>query len=84
YSQIGLIILIGIAAKNGILIVEFANQRRDEGLGIAEAVIDAAETRLRPIVMTSIAAAAGSLPLILQQGPGSGSRHTIGVVIFAG
>lgn len=84
YSQIGLIILIGIAAKNGILIVEFANQRRDEGLGIAEAVVEAADTRLRPILMTSIAAAAGSLPLILQQGPGSGSRQTIGVVIFAG
>ena len=84
YSQIGLIILIGVAAKNGILIVEFANQRRDEGLSIVDAVVDAAETRLRPIVMTSIAAAAGALPLILQQGPGSGSRHTIGVVIFAG
>jgi multidrug efflux pump len=84
YSQIGLIILIGIAAKNGILIVEFANQRRDEGLSIVDAVVDAADTRLRPIVMTSIAAAAGAAPLILQQGPGSGSRHTIGVVIFAG
>jgi len=84
YSEIGLIILIGIAAKNGILIVEFANQRRDEGLSIRDAVIDAADTRLRPIVMTSIAAAMGSLPLILQQGPGSGSRHTIGVVIFGG
>ncbi|MFO1012377.1 MAG: efflux RND transporter permease subunit [Caulobacteraceae bacterium] len=84
YSQIGLIILIGIAAKNGILIVEFANQLRDEGLAIREAVIEAATLRLRPIVMTSITAACGSLPLIMQAGPGAGSRQTIGSVIFSG
>jgi multidrug efflux pump len=84
YSQIGLIILIGIAAKNGILIVEFANQLRDQGRSVIEAVIEAAGVRLRPIVMTSIAAAFGALPLILANGPGAGSRKTIGVVIFTG
>ncbi len=84
YSEIGLIILIGIAAKNGILIVEFANQLRDEGMSIHDAVIEAATLRLRPIVMTSISAAMGSLPLILASGPGAGSRSTIGVVIFTG
>jgi multidrug efflux pump len=84
YSQIGLIILVGIAAKNGILIVEFANQLRDEGRPIREAVIEAAALRLRPIIMTSIAAAFGALPLILAAGPGAGSRKTIGVVIFTG
>ncbi len=84
YSQIGLIILIGIAAKNGILIVEFANQLRDEGLSIREAVIESASLRLRPIIMTSIAAAAGAIPLIMWGGAGGESRKTIGVVIFFG
>jgi multidrug efflux pump len=84
YSEIGLIILIGIASKNGILIVEFANQLRDEGRSIHDAVIEAAALRLRPIIMTSISAAFGALPLILAAGPGAGSRKTIGVVIFTG
>jgi multidrug efflux pump len=84
YSQIGLIILIGIAAKNGILIVEFANQLRDEGKPIREAIVEASALRLRPIIMTSIAAAFGALPLALWQGAGAGSRQTIGVVIFTG
>ncbi len=84
YSQIGLIILIGVAAKNGILIVEFANQLRDQGRTIREAVIEASSLRLRPIIMTSIATAFGALPLVLWQGAGAGSRQTIGVVIFAG
>jgi multidrug efflux pump len=84
YSQIGLIILIGIAAKNGILIVEFANQLRDEGLSVREAVIESASLRLRPIIMTSISAAAGAIPLILWGGAGGESRKTIGVVIFFG
>jgi multidrug efflux pump len=84
YSQIGLIILIGIAAKNGILIVEFANQLRDEGLSVREAVIESASLRLRPIIMTSIAAAAGAVPLIMWGGAGGESRKTIGVVIFFG
>ncbi|MBC7166558.1 efflux RND transporter permease subunit [Phenylobacterium sp.] len=84
YSQIGLIILIGIAAKNGILIVEFANQLRDEGLSIREAVIESATLRLRPIIMTSISAAAGAIPLIVWGGAGGEARRTIGVVIFFG
>ncbi|MFN3523700.1 MAG: efflux RND transporter permease subunit [Phenylobacterium sp.] len=84
YSQIGLIILVGIAAKNGILIVEFANQLRDEGLSIREAVIESAALRLRPIIMTSISAAAGAIPLIVWGGAGGEARKTIGVVIFCG
>ncbi|MBU7589747.1 MAG: efflux RND transporter permease subunit [Sphingopyxis terrae] len=84
YSQIGLIILIGVAAKNGILIVEFANQLRDQGRSVREAIIESSTLRLRPIIMTSIATAFGALPLVLWQGAGAGSRQTIGVVIFAG
>ena len=84
YSQIGLIILIGVAAKNGILIVEFANQLRDQGRSIREAIIESSALRLRPIIMTSIATAFGALPLMLWQGAGAGSRQTIGVVIFTG
>ena len=84
YSQIGLIILVGIAAKNGILIVEFANQLRDEGRSVRDAIIEASALRLRPIIMTSIATAFGALPLVLWAGAGAGSRQTIGVVIFTG
>ncbi|MDB5474552.1 MAG: AcrB/AcrD/AcrF family protein [Phenylobacterium sp.] len=84
YSQIGLIILVGIAAKNGILIVEFANQLRDQGLSIREAVIESASLRLRPIIMTSISAAFGAIPLIVWGGAGGESRKTIGVTIFCG
>ena len=84
YSQIGLIILIGVAAKNGILIVEFANQLRDQGRSIQQAIIESSTLRLRPIIMTSIATAFGALPLVLWQGAGAGSRQTIGVVIFSG
>ncbi len=84
YSQIGLIILIGVAAKNGILIVEFANQLRDQGRTISEAIIESSTLRLRPIIMTSIATAFGALPLVLWHGAGAGSRQTIGVVIFTG
>jgi multidrug efflux pump len=84
YSQIGLIILIGVAAKNGILIVEFANQLRDQGRTIKEAIVESSSLRLRPIIMTSIATAFGALPLMLWQGAGAGSRQTIGVVIFSG
>jgi len=84
YSQIGLIILVGIAAKNGILIVEFANQLRDQGRSIKEAIIESSTLRLRPIIMTSLASAFGALPLMLWQGAGAGSRQTIGVVIFTG
>lgn len=84
YTQIGLIMLIGLAAKNGILIVEFANQLRDEGKEFSEALIEACYTRLRPIMMTGITTIAGAVPLILASGPGSETRIAIGVVIFFG
>ena len=84
YSQIGLIILIGLAAKNGILIVEFANQLRSEGKEIEKAILEAAKVRLRPILMTSLSTIAGVVPLIVGSGPGEASRLTVGVVIFSG
>ena len=84
YSEIGLIILIALAAKNGILIVEFANQLRDEGKSIRDAILDASDLRIRPVLMTSVATIVGAIPLILGHGAGAESRMTIGVVIFFG
>ncbi len=84
YSQIGLVMLVGLSAKNGILIVEFANQLRDEGQPFDEALSTAARLRFRPIVMTGITTAAGSLPLILSAGAGAETRFAIGVVVFSG
>ncbi|MDQ3617123.1 MAG: efflux RND transporter permease subunit [Pseudomonadota bacterium] len=84
FSQIGIVMLVGLAAKNGILIVEFANQLRDEGRNIHQAIVESAGVRLRPILMTSIATIAGALPLVLAGGPGSASRGTIGVVVIFG
>ncbi|MCL5778402.1 efflux RND transporter permease subunit [Limibaculum sp. FT325] len=84
YSQIGAILLIGLIAKNGILIVEFANQLRDEGREVREAVVDAAVLRLRPIVMTAVSTVLGALPLVLASGAGAESRIAIGSVIIAG
>jgi multidrug efflux pump len=84
YSQIGIVMLIGLAAKNGILIVEFANQLRDKGLAFGDALINAAQQRLRPIVMTTFTTVTSAIPLVLAVGPGAESRMVIGVVIFAG
>ena len=84
YSQIGIVMLIGLAAKNGILIVEFANQLRDQGREFEEALISAAVQRLRPIVMTTFTTVTSAIPLVLAVGPGAESRMVIGVVIFAG
>jgi multidrug efflux pump len=84
YSQIGMVMLVGIVAKNGILIVEFANQLRDEGMSIIAAVSESAQTRLRPILMTSIATAIGAVPLTMGNGAGVESRQAIGIVIIGG
>ena len=84
YSQIGIVMLIGLAAKNGILIVEFANQLRDQGEVFEEALINAAQQRLRPIIMTTFTTVTSAIPLVLAVGPGAESRMVIGVVIFAG
>lgn len=84
YSQIGLIMLIGLAAKNGVLIVEFVNQLRDEGIEFREAILQASEKRLRPIVMTALATVMGALPLMLGHGAGYETRMVVGVVIVFG
>lgn len=84
FSQIGVIALVGIVTKNGILIVEFANQRKEQGLSIREAVIDAATQRFRPILMTSLATAFGALPIALALGAAAQSRVSLGIVIIGG
>lgn len=84
FSQIGAILLIGLSAKNGVLIVEFANQLRDRGEKIKEAMLDAATVRLRPILMTSAATTFGALPLLLGTGAGAESRQPIGIVVVFG
>ena len=84
FSQIGMIMLIGLVTKNGILIVEFANKKREEGLPKFEAVVEASRLRLRPILMTSLAMALGSLPLALSLGDASTSRIPLGIVIVGG
>lgn len=84
YSQIGVVMLVGLAAKNGILIVEFANQLRDEGKEIIDAIQQAATRRLRPILMTSIATVFGAVPLAIAGGAGGAARSAIGVVIVFG
>ena len=84
YSQIGMIMLIGMVTKNGILIVEFANQLRDKGHALEVAIIDASARRLRPILMTAFTTLAGSIPLIMSNGAGSESRISVGTVVFFG
>jgi len=84
YSQIGLIMLVGLAAKNGILIVEFANQLRDEGTNFDAALLEAARVRLRPILMTGITTVAGAIPLVTSFGAGAETRIVIGVVVISG
>ena len=84
YSQIGMIMLIGMVTKNGILIVEFANQLRDKGLALEQAIIDASARRLRPILMTAFTTLIGAIPLIMSTGAGSESRIAVGTVVFFG
>src|SRR4029079_13739251 len=84
YSQVGLITLVGLVAKNGILIVQFANQLRDTGMDKLHAVVEAAGTRLRPILLTTGATVFGHLPLVFAQGPGAGARNSIGITLVSG
>lgn len=84
YSQIGMVMLLGLMAKNGILVVEFANQLRDQGKSVREAIIEGSVLRLRPILMTTISTVFGVLPLVLTSGAGAESRTAIGVVILGG
>ena len=84
FSQIAVIMLIGIAAKNGVLIVEFANQLRDRGIEFREAIVKAAATRLRPVLMTSLCTAFGAVPFLLATGAGAEQRKPIGIVVFYG
>ena len=84
YSQVGLITLVGLVAKNGILIVQFANHLRETGAGKLAAIIDAAGTRLRPILMTTAATVVGHFPLVTATGPGAGARNSIGIMLVSG
>jgi len=84
YSQVGLITLVGLIAKNGILIVQFANVRQAAGLSRLDALRDAAMTRLRPVLMTSAAMVLGQLPLVVVSGPGAAARNSIGIILVAG
>jgi multidrug efflux pump len=84
FSQIAVVMLIGIAAKNGVLIVEFANQLRDRGVEFTQAIVEGAVTRLRPVLMTSLCTAFGALPFLFASGAGAEQRRPIGVVIFYG
>ena len=84
YSQVGLITLVGLVAKNGILIVQFANHLQEQGRDKLSAVIEAGETRLRPILMTTAATVVGHLPLVFARGPGAGARNSIGIMLVTG
>ena len=84
YSEVGLITLVGLIAKNGILIVEFANHLQETGLSKLQAIIGAANTRLRPILMTTAATVCGHFPLVLAKGPGAGARNSIGIMLVSG
>jgi len=84
YSQVGLITLVGLVSKNGILIVEFANQLQEKGKDKLQAVVEAAGTRLRPILMTTAATVVGHLPLVFATGPGAGARNSIGIMLVTG
>ena len=84
YSQIGFLMLIGLIAKNGILVVEFANQLRREGLAIEEAIIESSMIRLRPVMMTTVSTLLGAIPLVLSTGAGSESRYSMAIVVLGG
>jgi hydrophobe/amphiphile efflux-1 (HAE1) family protein len=84
YCQIGLVMLIGLASKNAILLVEFAKDKREEGMGIVEAAMEAARLRLRPILMTALSFILGVVPLVIATGAGASARHSLGTAVFGG
>ena len=84
YTQVGFVMLIGMASKNSILIVEFANQLRQEGLSITKAAVESAKERLRPILMTAFSTVAGGIPLMVATGPGAAARQSLGTATFGG
>src|SRR5262249_26473553 len=84
FTQIGFVVLVGLACKNAILIVEFARARHEEGASVFEATLDACRLRLRPIIMTSFAFIFGVVPLVLGEGAGAEMRRTLGTAVFAG
>src|SRR5205807_9162875 len=84
FVQVGFVVLVGLACKNAILIVEFARDRQQEGVSRCEAAVEAAQVRLRPIVMTSFAFILGVLPLVIAHGAGAEMRRTLGTAVFAG
>src|SRR6185295_8303201 len=84
FTQIGFVVLVGLASKNAILIVEFAKQRREAGVNPREATLEAARLRLRPILMTSFAFILGVVPLVLATGAGAEMRHGLGTTVFSG
>ena len=84
YSQIGFLMLIGLIAKNGILVVEFANQLRDEGMSVDEAIFESSMIRLRPVLMTTISTMLGAIPLVLSSGAGAESRYSMAIVVLGG
>jgi multidrug efflux pump len=84
FVQVGFVVLVGLAAKNAILIVEFARDRQQEGVSRFEAAVEAARVRLRPIIMTSFAFILGVFPLVIAQGAGAEMRRTLGTAVFAG
>jgi HAE1 family hydrophobic/amphiphilic exporter-1 len=84
YGQIGLVMLIGLASKNSILIVEFANQLREQGLPIVKAALEASQQRMRPILMTAISTLSSIFPLVVATGAGAASRQSLGTAVFGG
>lgn len=84
YAQIGMVLLVGLAAKNAILIVEFARDRREQGFSVAKAAVEGAKIRFRPVLMTALTFILGVAPMVIATGAGAGSRRAIGTTVFSG